>query len=94
MFGRSILAAPVVEAQFTEEQIIKEDAMTGWDKKEVKAQQANRVDWSAPKTATKYLPKGSLWYDFWTNQQYKGGQTITIPTPLDRVPMREALGSA
>ena len=28
MFGRSILAAPVVEAQFTEEQIIKEDAMT------------------------------------------------------------------
>ena len=78
MFGRSILAAPVVEAQFTEEQIIKEDAMTGWDKKEVKAQQANRVDWSASKTATKYLPKGTLWYDFWTNQQYKGGQTITI----------------
>jgi alpha-D-xyloside xylohydrolase len=93
MFGRSILAAPVVEAQFTEEQIIQEDAMTGWDKKEVKAQQANRVDWSAPKTATKYLPKGSLWYDFWTNQQYKGGQTITLQTALDRVPMFVRAGS-
>ena len=93
MFGRSILAAPVVEAQFTEEQIIKEDAMTGWDKKEVKAQQANRVDWSAPKTATKYLPKGATWYDFWTNQQYKGGQSVTIPTPLDLVPMFVRAGS-
>ena len=93
MFGRSILAAPVVEAQFTEEQIIKEDAMTGWDKKEVKAQQTNRVDWSASKTATKYLPKGTLWYDFWTNQQYKGGQTITLQTALDRVPMFVRAGS-
>jgi alpha-D-xyloside xylohydrolase len=93
MFGRSILAAPVVEAQFTEEQIIKEDAMTGWDRKEVKTQQANRVDWSASKTATKYLPKGTTWYDFWTGQTYKGGQTVTIPTPLDRVPMFVRAGS-
>jgi len=93
MFGSSILAAPVVEAQFTEEQIIKEDAMTGWDKKEVKAQQANRVDWSAQKTATKYLPKGTTWYDFWTGQTYKGGQSVTIPTPLDLVPMFVRAGS-
>ena len=95
MFGRSILAAPVVEAQFTEEQIIVEDAMTGWEKKEVRSQKedVSGVDWSASKTATKYLPKGTTWYDFWTGQTYKGGQNVTIPTPLDRVPMFVRAGS-
>ena len=95
MFGRSILAAPVVEAQFTEEQIIVEDAMTGWEKKEVRNQKedVSGVDWSASKTATKYLPKGTTWYDFWTGQTYKGGQNVTIPTPLDRVPMFVRAGS-
>ena len=94
MFGRSILAAPIVEAQYTEEQIIKEDAMTGWDRKEVSQKEDVRgVDWSETKTATKYLPKGTTWYDFWTNQPYKGGQTVTLQTALDRVPMFVRAGS-
>ena len=94
MFGHSILAAPVVEAQYTQERIIREDAMTGWDKKEVKPESENTtVNWSETKTASKYLPKGALWYDFWTNKTYKGGQTVALQTSLDRVPMFVRAGS-
>ena len=94
MFGQNILAAPIVEPQYTEEKIIKEDAMTGWDKKEstTKGTEA-QIDWSAKKTATKYLPKGADWYDFWTNKRIKGGQNIKIETTLDRVPMYVRAGS-
>jgi alpha-D-xyloside xylohydrolase len=94
MFGRSILAAPVLEAQYTKEQIIREDAMTGWDRKEVKADTPQGViDWSAAKSAKKYLPKGCEWYDFWTGTRYKGGQWLTLTTQLDRVPMFVRAGS-
>ena len=95
MFGRSILAAPIVEAQYTEEQIIKEDAMTGWDKKEVRSEEvkSDNLDWTAKKTATKYLPKGADWYDFWTDQFYRGGQYVTLQTTLDAVPMFVRAGS-
>jgi alpha-D-xyloside xylohydrolase len=95
MFGRSILAAPIVDPQFTEEKIIRTDAMTGWDRNDVRGQKddVRNVDWTATKTAVKYLPKGATWYDFWTNKQYKGGQRVTIETVLDRVPMFVRAGS-
>jgi len=95
MFGRSILAAPIVEAQYTQEKIIKEDAMTGWDKKNVSGDQeeTSGINWHATKTATKYLPKGATWYDFWTGRQYKGGQHVTLTTRFDQVPMFVRAGS-
>ncbi len=94
MFGRSILAAPIVNPQYTEEAIIKEDAMTGWDRKTVSDGSAvGVIDWTATKTATKYLPKGATWYDFWTGKQYKGGQNVTLETQLNRVPMFVRAGS-
>ncbi len=95
MFGRSILAAPILDPQYTEEQIIKEDAMTGWDRKEMSGEksEAREWDWTATKTATKYLPKGAQWYDFWTNERYQGGRSMTLQTTLDRVPMFVRAGS-
>ena len=89
MFGRSILAAPIVDPQYTEEKVIRTDAMTGWDRKNEKMKESKNetIDWEEVKTAAKYLPKGATWYDFWTNKTYKGGQTVTIETTLDRVPM-------
>ena len=95
MFGHSILAAPIVNPQYTEEKIIRTDAMTGWDRQEVKSEGVNseKLDWAATKTATKYLPKGATWYDFWTNKLYKGGQKITMETSFDRVPMFVRAGS-
>jgi len=94
MFGRSILAAPILNPQYTEEKIIKEDAMTGWDRKEASdGSPVGTVDFTATKTTTKYLPKGAEWYDFWTNKRIKGGQNVTIETSLDRVPMFVRAGS-
>ena len=94
MFGRSILAAPIVDPQYTEEKIIRTDAMTGWDRQEVNSEKGIvNSDFTVPKAATKYLPKGTTWYDFWTNKQYNGGQHVTLETSFDRVPMFVRAGS-
>ena len=93
MFGRSILAAPIVEAQYTEEKIIKEDAMTGWDRKEMNSDGEVKVDFTGSKATRKYLPKGTDWYDFWTGNRMKGGQFVTFQTTFDRVPMFVRVGS-
>ena len=94
MFGRSILACPIVEAQYTQEKIVKEDAMTGWDRKELTVDSGQlTVDWTETKTATKYLPKGANWYDFWTGKLYKGGQNVVLTTRFDQVPMFVRAGS-
>ena len=95
MFGRSILAAPIVNPQYTEEKIIRTDAMTGWDRKDVSGEKSDvrGLDFTATKEATKYLPKGAEWYDFWTNKRYKGGQNVTLQTSIDRVPMFVRAGS-
>ena len=96
MFGRSILAAPILDPQYTQEKVIRENAMTGWDAKQPAAGDSNvaaAIDWNAPKTVTKYLPKGTLWYDFWTGKSYRGGQSGALQTSLDRVPMFVRAGS-
>ena len=95
MFGRCILAAPIVDPQYTEEKIIRTDAMTGWDRQDVRSKKddGRSVDWTATKSAVKYLPKGATWYDFWTNKAYKGGRNVTLETTFDRVPMFVRAGS-
>ena len=95
MFGRCILAAPIVDPQYTEEKIIRTDAMTGWDRQDVRSKKddGRNVDWTATKSAVKYLPKGATWYDFWTNKAYKGGRNVTLETTFDRVPMFVRAGS-
>jgi len=34
-----------------------------------------------------YLPKGCDWIDFFTGAYFTGGQTVTVPAPLERTPM-------
>ena len=94
MFGRSILAAPILDPQYTEERIIRTNAMTGWDRKTLNVEDSTlNIDWTVTKTVTKYLPKGAIWYDFWTNRCYKGGQNVMLETALNRVPMFVRAGS-
>jgi alpha-glucosidase len=33
-----------------------------------------------------YLPAGE-WYDYWSNELLEGGETITVPAPLERLPL-------
>ena len=89
MFGRSILATPILDPQYTEEKIFKEDAMSGWDKKDAKIEKLKdgKIDFSEEKTATKYLPKGANWYEFYTETLYKGGRNVTFTTTIDRTAM-------
>ena len=37
-----------------------------------------------------YLPAGTAWYDYWTNQRYEGGQTIKAIGQKARVEIAEA----
>ena len=89
MFGRSILATPILDPQYTEEKIFKEDAMSGWDKKDGKIEKLKegKTDFSKEKTTTKYLPKGADWYEFYTEKLYKGGRNVTFTTTIDRTAM-------
>ncbi|MBQ1701307.1 MAG: DUF5110 domain-containing protein, partial [Prevotella sp.] len=94
MFGRSILAAPIVDPQYTEEKIIRTNAMTGWDRQNATDDSsAKSIDFTSTKNAVKYLPKGTIWYDFWTGARYKGGQDLKLTTSLDMVPMFVRAGS-
>jgi len=46
-----------------------------------------------PKTRQVYLPKGNLWYDFWTEKSFAGGQTIEADAPLEIIPVFVRAGS-
>ena len=39
-----------------------------------------------------YLPAGG-WYDFWTAKRIEGGTTITVPAPLETIPLFVRTGS-
>ena len=93
MFGRSILACPILDPQYTEEKIIRTNAMTGWDRQSAVDNSQLTVDFTVKKTATKYLPKGTDWYDFSTGKRYKGGQMVKLTTSLQDVPMFVRAGS-
>ena len=40
-----------------------------------------------------YLPAGTDWYNFWTNEKVHGGQTITVKAPIDTIPLFVKAGS-
>ncbi len=40
-----------------------------------------------------YLPAGTDWYNYWTNERIKGGQTITVAAPIDTLPLFVRAGS-
>lgn len=40
-----------------------------------------------------YLPAGTDWYNYWTNERVKGGQTIMVPAPIDTIPLFVRAGS-
>jgi alpha-glucosidase len=40
-----------------------------------------------------YLPANSEWYDYWTKQKHTGGQYVTVPAPLDKLPLFVRAGS-
>ena len=78
LFGRSLLVAPVVHAQYTPEEVRFDDTP---------------VDFSGVRSTQVYLPEGTDWYDFWTGQRHRGGQAVTRLTHLDTVPLYARAGA-
>ena len=94
LFGKSILVAPVVNAQYTPETIVKSDEQTGWDKKEANGENKTAsVTFAQAKSTKVYLPEGTTWFDFWTNEKINGGQEITKATTIDEIPLYIKSGS-
>ncbi|MBW8748483.1 MAG: DUF5110 domain-containing protein [Acidobacteria bacterium] len=44
-------------------------------------------------TRSVYLPAGTSWYNFWTNECLKGGQRVTVAAPIDTIPVFVRAGS-
>ncbi len=40
-----------------------------------------------------YLPADAQWYDFWTGEQFEGGQQVEVPAPIDEMPLFVRAGS-
>ena len=78
LFGRSLLVAPVLHAQYTPEEVRFDDTP---------------VDFGAARSTQVYLPKGCDWYDLATGERLKGGQTVTRTTHLDSVPLFARAGA-
>ncbi len=93
LFGHNVLVCPVIDPLYTQEKIVKTDAMSGWDKKDLKREAYGQVDWEQKKNYDVYLPAGAQWYDYWTNSKYEGGQTLTANAPLHRAPLYIKAGS-
>ena len=82
MFGRSLLVAPVLEAQYTPERATSKSRSGVGD-----------VDFTEAKETTLYLPAGTTWYDWYTGKSTKGGQEITCVTQLNTIPLYVRAGS-
>ena len=94
MFGKSILVAPIAHAQYTPEAVVKVSEEEGWNRDGVKKAKTDvAVDFMETKSTKIYLPAGTLWYDFWTNEKHEGGKEITKETTLDVIPLYVKAGS-
>lgn len=87
MFGKSILVAPIVNAQYTPEVVLKTNENTGWNKDTISVEKKKSVDFTESKSTSVYLPKGASWYNFWTNENYDGGQELKLKTEIDKIPL-------
>ena len=94
MFGKSILVAPIAHAQYTPEAVVKVSEEEGWNRDGAKKTKTDvAVDFMETKSTNIYLPAGTLWYDFWTNEKHEGGKEITKETTLDVIPLYVKAGS-
>lgn len=94
LFGKSFLVAPVLNAQYTPEKLIKTDENEGWNKNDGKNESSvSDIDFTQDKTVTVYLPVGADWFDYWTNEKYTGGKEIQKPVNLQSMPLYVKAGS-
>ena len=82
MYGRNLLVCPVLDPLYTEEKIER-----------TRGKEYPTIDWTAEKRYDVYLPQGTKWYDYYTNQCYDGGQELSTLAPLAYAPLYVKAGS-
>ena len=96
LVGPSILATPVLKALYTSEDNKPVGELEGWNaeaKGGAGASGPAKVDYSAKRKHTVYLPKGSDWWCFASGGKFAGGQTLEIPVTLASQPFFVKAGS-
>jgi len=95
LFGKSFLVAPVLNAQYTPEKIVKTDENEGWNETDAnkKENSVSHIDFNQNKAVKVYLPAGADWFDFWTDEKHKGGQEIEKSVNLQSIPLYVKAGS-
>lgn len=95
MFGKAFLVAPVLHAQYTPELLQKElKENEGWNRdNRAEAPEVLSVDFAEAKRMDVYLPAGTRWYNYWTNEVLDGGQKLSVATALNRIPLFVRAGS-
>lgn len=94
MFGPSLLVCPVVDPLFTAGKDVKTDEKSGWDKISSEGNEEwPKVDWSKHTEYEVYLPAGTDWYDYWTNDRIRGGRSIMADAPISHSPLYVKAGS-
>lgn len=95
MFGKALLVAPIVEAQYTPEKLdktLKENE--GWTKSSsTSVNKPFDVDFTTAKSTRVYLPAETKWFDFFTGKEYDGGQEIELTTHINSIPLFARAGS-
>lgn len=94
MFGKNILVAPILKAQYTPEKVVKVNEEDGWNRVNAQDKGNNApTDFTQPKSTQIYLPAGTSWYDFYSNEKLNGGQHIDVTTTIDHIPLYVKAGS-
>ncbi|MDR6461698.1 TIM-barrel domain-containing protein [Chryseobacterium sediminis] len=94
LFGKSLLVAPVLNAQYTPEKVVKTDENEGWNKTDSnKENSASNIDFTQNKTAKVYLPQGADWFDLWSNEKYSGGKEVQKSINIQSIPLYVKAGS-
>ena len=81
MFGHALLVKPVTDPLYT------------WRDEQKRGHEIYPDIRQAKAPVSVYLPEGTRWYDFFTNQPAEGGKTILRPTPIDEMPVYVRAGS-
>lgn len=81
LFGRNLLVKPVTDALYT------------WKDSKRRGHEIYPDLRKAAAPVNVYLPKGTQWFDFWSNEIHEGGQTIQKLCPIDIMPVYVKAGT-
>lgn len=88
MFGSEFLVNPVTEPHYYLSGNIKMEGAIEPD-----ANTTNEIKSQTKTVRPVYLPKGTLWFDFWTGKTYEGGQTVEGDASYETMPIYVKAGS-